>query len=149
MSAYLINGSPLETAWCILTDVMAGLVEPEGLGTATRAAGVDGGGFVAKVYPPFEFPLPLVVLDCDSAGVRASTAAEQIEQFMSNRAALLSLVRDPDAALRVIRAVGGDVVEASCELASPVEWAAIGPSNARCVVTLRNLDGLWAPSVGS
>lgn len=149
MSAYLIDGSPLETPWCILTDVMAGLVEPEGLGTYTRAAGVNGGGFVAKVYPPFEFPLPLVILDCDSTGVRPTTADEQIEQFMSNRATLLSMVRDPDSALRVIRFVGGDVVEASCELASRVEFAAIGPSNARCVVTLRNLDGLWAPSVGS
>lgn len=149
MSVYTVNGSPLEWAGCRLVDVMAGLVEPEGLGTFTRAAGVDGGGFVAKVYPPFEFPLPLIVLDCDADGDRPATLDLQVAQFMTNRAALIALVSDPDAALAVTRTLGGLVHEADCELASPIEWAAVGPSNARCVVTLRNLSGLWTPVAGS
>lgn len=149
MSVYTVNGSPLEWAGCRLVDVMAGLVVPEGLGTFTRAAGVDGGGFVTKVYPPFEFPLPMLVLDCDADGDRPSTLETQLEQFMTNRAALLALVSDADAPLAVVRTLGGEVVEAECELAMPVEFAAVGPSNARCVVTLRNLDGLWTPVAGS
>ncbi len=149
MSGYLINGVDLETPWCLIADFAATLVEPEGLGTYTRAAGVDGGGFVTKVFPPFEFPIPVTIRDVDDDGVRPATAADRIQQFFDNRAALIAKVRDPDAALDVIRVTGTTWEGARCELASPLEFAMVGESNARCIITLRNLDGLWAPSAGS
>lgn len=149
MSGYIINGSDLETPWCKIADMAASLVEPPGLGTYTRAAGVNGGRFVVKNHPPYEFPIPLTIMDLDDAGARPTTQADRIDQFFQNRAALIAKVKDPDAALEVIRVLGSIWEEALCELAGDVEFAMVGASNARCVVTLRNLDGLWVPSAGS
>lgn len=148
MSGYIINGTNLENAWCHITDLAMSLVEPEGLGTFTRAAGVDGGGFVAKNFPPFEFPIPLSILCCDDAGVEAATVTERIDQFFANRQTLIDLVRDPDAPLDVYRVLGSTWAGAYCELARPLEWAMVGPHSARVVLTLRNLTGYWAPSAG-
>lgn len=148
MSGYIINGTNLESAWCHINDLAASLIHPEGQGTFTRAAGVDGGGFVAKNYPPFEFPIPLTILCCDDSGAEAATLDDRVEQFFANVGTFTALVTDPDNPLDVYRVLGSTWFGAYCELARPIEFAMVGPHAARTVLTLRNLTGFWAPSAG-